>query len=381
MMRSDPISELAAVIDALGAEAPSALADGESIQALHRQLERLNALTTRAVAAFEAGRTWEAEGARSAAAWMATRCRLPLGSARRTVRTGRELRAMPATETAWLNGDIGESHVEALCGARRRVADELFDADEGWLVEQAQSLRHRQFDRVLAYWAQAADPDGVEKDAQAQRDARRLHLSQSLDGMWFFDGVLDPISGEAVARVLKKIEDELFKADWAEAKERVGENVSAHDLLRTPGQRRADAWVEMARRATAMPAGARLPEPLITVLVGYETFAGRICQLASGAVVSPGALLPWLTEAHLERVVFDSPDRVKNVGVHRRLFSGATRRAVEVLGQECYSEFCDLPAEACEIDHIQPHGNGGLTVDDNGRPACGYHNRHRHPPP
>jgi hypothetical protein len=134
----------------------------------------------------------------------------------------------------------------------------------------------------------------------------------------------------------------------------------------------------MARRACATPPGARLPEPLFTVLVGYETFAGRVCELAGGAVVAPGALVPWLDEGWVERVVFDGPNRVKNVGVRRRIFTGATRRAVEVRDRECFSEFCDLPAEACQIDHIEPYSAGGLTTDDNGRPACGYHNRRRH---
>jgi hypothetical protein len=128
----------------------------------------------------------------------------------------------------------------------------------------------------------------------------------------------------------------------------------------------------MARRAQAVPAGARLPEPLFTVLVGYETLAGRVCELASGAVVTPATLLPWLNQAWVERVVFAGPKRVTNVGQRRRLFSGATRRAVEVRDRECYSEFCD-PAEECEIDHVVPFSKGGLTIDTNGRPACGYH--------
>ncbi|HEX6595531.1 MAG TPA: HNH endonuclease signature motif containing protein, partial [Acidimicrobiales bacterium] len=131
----------------------------------------------------------------------------------------------------------------------------------------------------------------------------------------------------------------------------------------------------------AVPAGARLPEPLVTVLVGYETLAGRVCELASGTVVTPGALLRWLDEAWVERVVFDGPDRIKNVGPRRRLFSGATRRAVEVRDRECYSPYCDVPAEECEIDHVVPFAHGGPTVDANGRPACGYHNRTRRAPP
>ena len=40
--------------------------------------------------------------------------------------------------------------------------------------------------------------------------------------------------------------------------------------------------------------------------------------------------------------------------------------------------YCDLPAEECQVDHVQPWAAGGLTVDTNGRVACGYHNRRRH---
>src|SRR5439155_8055526 len=169
-----------------------------------------------------------------------------------------------------------------------------------------------------------------------------------------------------------RIDDELFGADWAQAKARVGEGVSGADLARTPAQRRADALVEMARRAGSVPAGARMPEPLFSVLVGYETFAGRICELADGTVVAPGALVGWLGEGWVERVVFDGPDRVRNVGVGRRIFAGATRRAVEVRDRECFHELCEVPAQDCEIDHVLPWSAGGPTGEDNGRPACGF---------
>src|SRR5437588_12775809 len=88
----DVASELASAVDRLSDADPTVLADGETIVALHRQLDRLEAATTRATAAFDAGGTWAADGARTAAAWIATRCRLPMATARRRVRLGRELR-------------------------------------------------------------------------------------------------------------------------------------------------------------------------------------------------------------------------------------------------------------------------------------------------
>jgi hypothetical protein len=61
----------------------------------------------------------------------------------------------------------------------------------------------------------------------------------------------------------------------------------------------------------------------------------------------------------------------------QRFFTGATRRAVEVAGQECFDETCEVPADACEADHIVPAAWGGPTRTWNGRPACGFHNRRR----
>ena len=381
------VGGVVAAVDVLCAADVAVLADAESIMELHRQHERLTAVLTVASAAFDAGGAWAADGARTGSSWLAGRCSLPISTARRRVRLGRALRHMPVVAEAWLAGEVGESHVEQLAAARTDATQAAFARDEEMLVGHAKELPYRHFLRTLAYWGQMADPDGVEDVAAAVRDGRRLHLSQGLDGTWFLDGVLDPISAAIVESELRRIDDELFRADWAEAKARVGEGVCLADLARTPAQRRADALVEMARRSGALAAGTRLPEPLFTVLVGYETFAGRMCQLANGSVLTPGSLVPWLGEAWVERVVFDGPDRVKNVGVRRRIFTGATRRAVEARDRECFHPLCDADmGHDHQVDHIQPWAMGGLTVDTNGRLACAFHNRDRdrqrsRPPP
>ncbi len=376
----DVTDALVGVIDELARLDPLRLADGETIEALHRQLERLGAVTTRAVAGFDAGRSWEDDGARTASSWVSWRCHVPLASARRRVQLGRALRHMPAVDAAWLAGDIGIAHVGVLASARTPATAEYFERDEAMLVGQAGDLRYHHFVRTLAYWCQRADPDGTEKSAQARHEERSLRLSATFGGSWALNGLFDPINGTIVADVLNKLEDELFEADWAEARERVGDGVRVSDLARTPTQRGADAMVEMARRAMATPAGSRLPEPLFTVLVGYETFAGRICELAKGTVVAPGALVGWLERAWVERVVFDGPSRVSDVGARQRLFTGATRRGVEVRDRECFHESCAAPAPDCEIDHVVPWSEGGPTTQANGRVACGFHNRERHKP-
>ncbi len=374
----DVLEDLEAALDALAAADPAELADATTVVTLHRLLERLDAVTTRAAVAFDASRGWEADEARTAVAWLSTRCRRPEATCRRRLQRGRQLQSAAATEAAWAHGDISAAHVDVLTAAGSPVTAEAFERDERMLLDLACQLPFRDFQRAVAYWRQLADPDGVEVDAAAARAGRRLHLSQSLDGTWFLDGHLDSIDGAIVAGAIRRIEQELFEADWAQARGDNDGHPTASDLARTPAQRRADALVELARRAGAVPAGGRLPEPLFTVLVDYETLAGRVCELADRTAVTPGQLAPWLTEGWVERVVFDGPDRVKSVGHRRRVFTGATRRAVEVRDRECFHEFCHEPADDGEIDHIQPYAAGGPTVDANGRAACAFHHRQRH---
>jgi hypothetical protein len=63
-------------IDRLNGSDPSSWSDPESIEFLYRQLGRLEAVVSEATAAFDAAGNWIPDGAQSAAAGLATRCRL-----------------------------------------------------------------------------------------------------------------------------------------------------------------------------------------------------------------------------------------------------------------------------------------------------------------
>lgn len=377
--RTEAVTEcLARAVDALGHVDVAVVGQPDALVALDREIERLLAMRCRATARFDAERAWQADGARTGAAWLGARCRLPAKVARRRTWLARVLRRMPLTEAAWLAGAINEHHVSILAKAASR-APEAFARDESLLVRKATELKFGEFSRLGAYWLSCADPDGSDGEADKQRDARRLHLSKSLGGMWFLDGAFDPLSGEAVANVLRAIEDELFRAEWSDAKARLGEGatVTLADLARTPAQRRADALVEMARRAAAMPAAARKPAPLFSVLVDCRCEPQPLYELGSGTVVSARSLIPWLDDAEFERIVFDGANRVIDVGRRQRLFRGAARRAVQVRDRSCAHPYCDEPAERCQIDHIRRWADGGTTDPTNGRPSCAFHNRLR----
>jgi hypothetical protein len=376
------LDSLTEVLDHLADLDPSALADPERLRELQRSVCRVEAIFAGAVGEFDTRGDCAVDGAQSAAAWLTAECRMPAGQARKQVTRSRHLRQLKECDGAWRNGDIGAAQVDAICRKHKRPTRCTLERDESMLVGQARTLRFSDFIRLMEYWGQHADPDGSESEAEARRSRRDVYLARSLDGMYLGQMTLDPIGGEIIFDELDRLEREQFDQDWKEARARLGFDPTVGDLLRTPGQRRADALQEMAVRSKAVPAGAPRPGPLFSVLVGYETLHGPICQLARGTVISPGSLVRWLDEAYIERAVFDPPNRVE-VSATARFFTGATRRALELRDQMCTHPYCERPAKDCEADHILPFAAGGPTTQENGRVLCSYHNRLRNqrPPP
>jgi hypothetical protein len=374
------LDDLEGDLDLLARSDPFSYADPESIMALERAQARLEFIVARAVATFDAGGEWAVDGARGTTAWLSTRCHLPQRVARAQLRRGRSLPSLPLCAAAFSAGEIGAAQVDALAQAASGPGPdtaEAFARDEALLVEHAKEMKFAPLRSVLAYWSQLADPDGAQ-ESDLERMARRdVYLNQSIHDMYLGAMTLDPVSGTIVSNELVRLEQALFEADWARAKAELGREPKLYELWRTPAQRRADALVEMATRSACTPADARRPAPLFSVLVGYETLHGRISQLADGSVLAPATLLPWLERAYFERIVF-SPGKRAECSVRARFFTGATKRAIEVRDHDgCRHEYCEEPAENCQIDHIVPYTQGGETTQENGRVLCGFHNRLR----
>ncbi len=384
-----PLSDVLGRVDAALAELHQVDLDGladdtlsEAVLALQRQRGRFEAAEARVLDRWDGQRCWQPSGAKTGAAWLAWKTHVPMQVARQRLRHARKVRDLPAVAEAWAAGEIDRAHVTTLLGARSpRTAASFDEHGHKLLLDWARTVGFVSFKSACDRWALIVDPDGAEQGAEEDRSAREVQLAQTFGGMWFGKMTLDPVSGEIVHTTLQAIEREMFEADWAEAKDRLGRRPTVLDLCRTPGQRRADALVEMATRARTAPADGRRPAPLFTVVVGYDTLQGSVLELFNRTVITPGTAARHLTDADVERIVFGDKGRVLDVGRRRRFFRGALRRAIEVRDRTCFHPSCDEVPQRFEVDHIHDVSKGGETTQENGAGGCGFHNRwkYNHP--
>lgn len=369
-MRSTPQvidSELDQVVDELLDIEVDALGDDllhELVVSTHQAAARLAAVRAKLVSAWDSRGIWVSNGARTAAVRLGNECRLSGESAKVELRRARKLRSMPHTMAALARGEISVDHVDLLGRANFGPREACFPEFEELLVDQCAKLRFADAERTVAYWRQHADAVGADDDAARLVEQRRASAGRSYDGSVYASALLDPVGGSIFLTELARLERQLYEADQA-----------AGDTGRTPRQRRADALVEMATRSASTPPDAQRPRPLYTIVVGFETFAGRMCQLDDNTVIAPGQLFGGLSEADIERVVFDGAELVIGVSERRR-FTGALRRAIQVRDRHCqHPSGCDVPAPDCDVDHILPRSRHGPTSQANGRLLCATHNR------
>ena len=363
-MSGELIELVQAAIDGLTDIDLDTVADSElhdAVVALGGLSTRLEAQWCRLLARWDANQVWADDGSRAAAARLARETHHRRGDCDRLLRRVRELATMPHTEAAYAAGDITGRHVDLVASCNREWRNAEFSESEEFLVNLCRTPFFSVAYRGVDYWKQRADRDAADRDADTVRQGRHLSASVGWRGELVINGALDPIGGEVFKSELDRLCEQLRLEDLRDGVER------------TPQQRRADALVEMAMRSATAPADGLRPRPLLTVTIGIDPFS-HLCQTAAGTVIAPGLLLPYLGDADIERIVYDPPDR--NIAAsHRRRFTGAVRRIIEVRDQHCQHPGCDQPVARCDVDHVVPRSRGGITCVCNGQLLCAYHNR------
>lgn len=204
------------------------------VEALSRVEARVEALRAKVIAAVEADGTWTLDGSRSLQGWVRRRSGRSAPEVSATIGLARALRDhLPQTAVALTAGEISVDHARVLARQATKTAAcrEMLshpELGEAFLLDQAHTWDATVFHRVVKHWALRADPEAADRSWREDAGKEQFSLARTLDG-WSGRLWLSEVNGALLNEALQAWSGTPAVAD-----------------LRTPGQRRAAALVEVA---------------------------------------------------------------------------------------------------------------------------------------
>jgi hypothetical protein len=205
----------------------------------------------------------------------------------------------------------------------------------------------------------------VEHEADVRRAQRSLVKAQGPLGMWRYTMLLDD---EGAAIVDNAVE--------ALAKPQKDPETGDYDP-RTPAARRADALIDLVRRAVSAPEGVpRQAKTSLVVTVGLDQLQ-QSCRGAgltlSGAPLSIETVRRMACDAQIIPAVLGTHGEILEQGRADRLFNRAQIRHLWLRDRHCTFPGCTKPATWCDAHHLLHWADGGPTDTDHGALLCQRH--------
>ncbi|HXM54671.1 MAG TPA: DUF222 domain-containing protein [Candidatus Dormibacteraeota bacterium] len=359
------VALLTAGLDGLAAEdlrSLSAVEQGRCIRNLLAQRNRMDAEISRRVAVFDRTGAYGVDGMHSAAAWLGREGHLAPNAASEQIRVARELVALPHVADAFAAGEVGFAHCATITRVLEDAPAEVVAEAEPELVAVARQTDPRQLKRRTRHLRHTFDPESVEAEAEHLHQRRRLHLSESMDGLYFIDGVLDPETGAMLQTALNSLM-----------------LPSSPDDRRTAPQRRHDALGDLLRlqldRGELPVVGGQRPHLILTADIATlaRLPGSRAADLAWGQPVPAETLRRVACDCAVTPIMVTEMGDPLSVGRTRRTFTSAQRRALVLRDKGCV--LCGRPPQWTQAHHLRHWIEGGETSVRNGALVC--HRCHR----
>jgi hypothetical protein len=246
----------------------------------------------------------------------------------------------------------------------------------------------------------------LERDETALRALSCLRLSPMDNGMLRVSGQLDPEAGAVLTAALDPLTaphpatpNRTAADPWATNPDRTGNDINGNGNgnngsrssscdpktgrdLRPPERRRAEALVELCRRAAA--AGGAAPattKAQIVVTIEHDTLKNALRgarHTLDGTVLSPQSVRKLACDASIIPMVLGSKSQPLDVGPTKRLVTPALLAALWVRDKTCTFPSCGRPAQWCDAHHVRHWIDGGATALLNMALLCGYHHTYVH---
>ena len=245
----------------------------EEVEELRRMVE---AAAIAAAGVVDRSNPFRKHGFLSAKTVVKHMCKLSGPEAHRRVQTARLHEALPDWADAAADGRVGVAQCELMAriAANPRIAAAVLERDSPALLDDAIGQSFDEFERRVRTWEALADPDGDRDRNQRAHANRDVRLRRRPEGGWTITGNLAELDGCEVNEIFAWFIDAEWRTDWAEARARLGDAATTNDLARTEAQRRADAFVAMAKAAASRAPGSQAPKTTVNILIDDDNLRG-----------------------------------------------------------------------------------------------------------
>jgi hypothetical protein len=313
-----------------------------------RESARLEAATLGLSGSFARREGYKASGHRSLQQWMQQVLRMSPSTAMRRARTAEQLDGgLDKTRKALREGEISGEHATAIVEAARKLPDD--DLAEDRLLAVARDGDAKQVRDVGRRLEHRADAEAARRKAQRAWEQRHLSVRSGADGVTWVDGRLYQLGGEYLATAISDLSAP-----------------SGPDDKRSPGQRRADALVELARRhleGEGGTSGGRSSQ--VVALVPLEEIEKRSGakpgSLSWSGPVAPPDLEAAICAAGLDWLIQNVDGRPLHYGRSKRFVQPSQRAALLARDGGCRWPGCDGKAVWAIAHHVIFWDDGGVT--------------------
>ena len=218
--------------------------------------------------------------------WARHNCRAHGKDLARRRRPARDLRGLPTTNQALVDGEPAFEHVEVLARAHRLLGEEIFSVLEEALVDIARREPFVDFAQAVEYAVVRTLPADAEDRARRQDEDQYASSSPTLDGTGKIDAGLAGAGFLVWQAELDRLCRQLLDQDRAEARDRLGRRPLHTELRRDNRQRHATAMVLMAQRSSLYDGPDLGPCPFTLIVHSDDTTVAKILD----------ALRQWIAE-------------------------------------------------------------------------------------
>ena len=293
--------------------------------------------------------------------------RMSTRAANSVAKTAVGLKEMPRLAESLATGAITAEHAGLAVAAAAKTSAEQVEAELSGLAEVSSV---DVFAEKTRRWVNRNQPDDGAELYETQRRNRSFKDWVNDEGMGVLLAELDPTSYQQVRKAINVEYDRLWRDD--------GGRDGTPDDVRTPTQRRADAFIALVANPTRRgPGSARMQ---LTAVVDVERLRGDnptgVAEIVGGEVLPQCVLEHMMCLSTITGMVFDGKGQPLWAGRDRRFPTDAQIKAIIARDRHCTG--CAADAERCEIHHIVPWEAGGLTDIDEMCLACPccHHNIH-----